>query len=597
MSFIHIAQKKMRFISNIAILFMAVFITSCSTTFLSSERSIIQKKQDLKNNLEALFQNKFNQQDFDLVSSTYSVFTAFQNIRENNFEKANNISKNILYTKGLSASTYKFAFKAYSISSILMINENISNKKLNEGFDFFSFQNNQCEILCDSFGWKVLAHDNSSLFSQKGYQEELLSEDFFAFVNKEKPHWISESLFFQENASSFKSYDKRLVNIKRVSEINLDTEDSLENEKRSKEEKIALNYFLNGEFQKSKNLFLNLVENTSNSLEKSNYYYWIGRIYSAQNNSAEAKKYFLKSGIENPLSLYDSLSGQIVKNSSGRSSTTELSPFAESWEREMEKWISYPTFVSNSDIIISLKSAIILASKIKLENNISRLDDYQDYIGKHESIESFLLKDEINWLKKKWQEEYKHWPINEKPDVIGNNISWLLFLTGQHVQSIIFVSHIKNSLDPFSENNNFLYFLFYPRLYKSEVNLAIKQCPVDPDLIYAILRQEEFYNFNIENKDSILKKTCLLKTRLNIYKNGIVNSLSAYLVGVDLTNEWLKHKSQINDDAVFMETIPDEKAKYFVQETVKNYYNIKWIYFKKNSISEALLNLLFAYER
>ena len=40
----------------------------------------------------------------------------------------------------------------------------------------------------------------------------------------------------------------------------------------------------------------------------------------------------------------------------------------------------------------------------------------------------------------------------------------------------------------------------------------------------------------------------------------------------------------LNDDAIFMEYIPDKKIKEFVQGVMKNYYNFKWIYFKKSDL-------------
>ncbi|BBH51700.1 hypothetical protein [Fluviispira sanaruensis] len=597
MSYILVSQTKESLIKHALILLFAVLSVSCSTTFLASDKLNQKQKQDFKMNLEELFKNKMIQEDLDIATTTYQVLSAFEEIKDSKFEFANRISKDLLYTKGLSNSIYKFAFKAYSISSILLLNEKISNKNMSNDIDFFSFQNNQCEILCDSYGWKSLARDDSSLFTPEGYKEEILSDDFFAFVNKQKPEWISESIYLDQHVAAYNSYIKNLIKNENSSVSDLHLEKLEDQSSIDKEEVDALFSFVNGEFTKSKTIFLSLAEKSSNPQERAIYYYWIGRAYTAEKKNEDARKYFVKSGIENPLSLYDALSGQMIKNPSGRSSTNELSPFPDSWEKEMEKWVTYPSIISNSNIIKTLKAAIILASKIKIEKNILRLDEYQDFIVKNENIETLLLKDEINWLTKNWLKEFKNWPKNEKPDIIGNNIAWLLFITGQNVQSIMFVSQIKDTLDPFSDNNNFLYFLFYPRLYKEEVSFAIKQCPVDPDLVYAVLRQEVFYNQNTESKDSILRKTCSLKANLANYRNGIVTSLSGYHVGEELTDEWIKYRAKINDDAIFMETIPDEKAKDFIKETVKNYYNIKWIYFKKDSISETLMNLFFAFER
>ena len=58
-------------------------------------------------------------------------------------------------------------------------------------------------------------------------------------------------------------------------------------------------------------------------------------------------------------------------------------------------------------------------------------------------------------------------------------------------------------------------------------------------------------------------------------KNNIVNTLSAYRAGSDLTDIWLNENVKINDDPIFMEYIPDNKIKEFVQGVMKNYYNFK----------------------
>lgn len=581
--------KKLRCFKEAVTFSVAAFLSSCSTS-TSIDFKNIEKNQKTKAEIQMLFLNKIPDEDFSLLDSTNRTLSAFQNLKENKFESAKKISEDILYTKGLTISLYKYAFKAYSISTILSINANSNKDDILKNLDFLSFQNNQCKSLCDSFGWKELAKDDAFLFTPLGYNEIILSNDIFSAINQEKPHWLNDSIFAGEQTKITKAEYPKLIHAS-THETNDDVQDdtlqadefsSVTENYGNENEKSALSFFLKGEFTKSIELFLKIANETNDPTIKSVSYYWIGRAYTAEKKFNEAKKYYLMSGSENPLGLYDSLSGQMIKNPSGRASTKELSPFPGSWEDEMLKWLSYPNIQQNKPLIVTtLKSVILLSAQIKVENKISRIDDYQKFILSKKSIYTLLLHDEINWLTKKWGDEYHIWPKQEKPDVIGNNIIWLSFVSGSYLQSIMLVSKIKDTLDPYSENNNFLYFLFYPQFHRDEVKSAILDCHLDPDIMYAIFRQEGFFH-HINDEDDVFSKVCQLKKSLDKYKNSVVSALSAYRAGFRKTDIWLHNNLKINDDAVFMEYIPDNKIKEFVQGAMKNYYNFKWIYFKKN---------------
>jgi hypothetical protein len=182
----------------------------------------------------------------------------------------------------------------------------------------------------------------------------------------------------------------------------------------------------------------------------------------------------------------------MIKNLSGRASTKDLSPFPDAWENEMVKWIRYPEIQNNSSMELALKSVILFISQLKIENKIMKIDDFQKTFQTKKNIEILIIKDEIKWLTKNWENFYKDWPKENKPEIIGNNIVWLNYLTGEYLDAILLVSKIKNTLDRFSENNNFLYFLFYPQFHKDELKLAVDSCYVDPDIMYSIFSNSKF---------------------------------------------------------------------------------------------------------
>ncbi|MBX9838218.1 hypothetical protein [Silvanigrella sp.] len=562
---------------------VAAFISSCTTLPKPIGHEDL-KESSTKKEIQNLLLSNISNEDFELLDSTNLLLNAFENLKEKKFSNAKEISKNLLYKEGLTTSLYKFAFKAYSISSLLSINEYSKKENMVKNFDFTSFQNDQCNSLCDSYGWKNLVQNESILFTPLGYNDIILSNDIFAAIDQEKPVLLIDTIFLGNNLKNKKQKIPKILNIslenKNTETFDSENLDSVE----MLNEKVALSYFLNGEFYKSIELFNKIAKNTNDITVKSSSYYWIGRAYTAENNFKEAKKYYLMSGLSNPLGLYDSLSGQMIKNLSGRASTKDLSPFPDAWEGEMVKWIRYPEIQNNSSMELALKSVILFISKLKIENKINKIDDFQKTFQTKKNIEILIIKDEIKWLTKNWENLYKDWPKENKPEIIGNNIVWLNYLTGEYLDAILLVSKIKNTLDRFSENNNFLYFLFYPQFHKDELKLAVDSCYVDPDIMYSIFRQEGFFINQKTSYQETLAKVCNMKNTLEKYKNNVVNAISAYKAGVVSTDIWLQNNLKINDDAIFMEYIPDKKIKEFVQGVMKNYYNFKWIYFKKSEL-------------
>ncbi len=546
-----------------AISFVVVNCISC-TSFQDASNG-----DDFKKRLDKLLNTSLSNNDLLLLQKTEQLGLAFKKISENKYDKAKEISLDILFEVNLSVSIYKYALKAYTLS--LILNDSLYPKKNNiiKNFDFNIFQNMQCAQLCDSPGWKTLAKYDSFIFSLTGYNDILLSEDIFALIKHEKPILAIDPIFLGNQTNE----------LKKISYSNSGEFFSSD----EVDEKVALSYFLHGEFGKSIEILNKLSLKSNDIAFKSFCYYWIGRSYSALNNNSDAKKYYLLAGNENPLGLYDALSGQMLKNLSGRASTHDLSPFINSWEEEKNKWIKFPAFkMKDGEVITSLKHAILTLSKIKLSHNFSSIEQLQKYLKLEQSLENFVVRDEINWLTKTWEQQFAFFAKEDRPDIISNNITWLNYVTGNYLQAILLISKIKQTLDPLYEFNNFLYFLFYPQFYKDQMLVANKKCHVDPDLMYAIFRQEGFFQDKEISNEDATQKVCNIKNIMEKYRNNIVNTLSAYRAGSDLTDIWLNDNVKINDDPIFMEYIPDNKIKEFVQGVMKNYYNFKWIYYNKN---------------
>ncbi|WP_158998857.1 lysozyme family protein [Pigmentibacter ruber] len=557
---------KLDVLKSTAIGIIGVVSVSCTTVSLNNPTKI------LKNKLEKALETNLTDKDIEFIQNFDDVNLAFIKISENKFDSANEIAQKILYKPNLSFSIYKYAYKAYTIS--ILLNESKYPKKDNiiKNFDFNLFQDKQCSQLCDSPGWKVLVKNEGIIFSLNGYNDIILTDDIFALIKQEKPILSIDPIFLGLKNS-------KILNVSFQSNPNIILGSELQIEL---DEKIALSYFLHGEFSKSIDL-LNKLLNKSNDISfRSFCYYWIGRSYSALSNISEANKYYYMSGNENPLGLYDALSGQMLRTISGRASTKETSPFLHDWEIEKNKWIKYQIKDQNDNSIVlnGLKYAILRLTKFKIENNINDIESLQKIFRNEKSLEKLIIKDEINWLTKTWENEYNL--IVKNKNFISSNITWLNFAVGNYLQAILLISKIKGSLDPLSEQNNFLYFLFYPQFYKEQMLKANQRCHVDPDIMYAIFRQEGFFQNENISDEAATQKVCNLKFFMDRYKNNIVNTISAYRAGTELTDIWLNENVKINDDPIFMEYIPDSSIKEFVQGVMKNYYNFKWIYYNRN---------------
>jgi hypothetical protein len=526
-----------------------------------------KKSPNLAHQLEKLLKVKLDQEDLQILAATNAVINSYQNFSLDKYENSMAISKEILYTPHLTPELYKFALSFYTLSLTFSIDEKplFEKRPLLKKMNFDTFQYEECNELCDSIGWKILAQENTAIFTPEGYRYFLVRQDILDIAHKKLPSWFIQSILPQEKNSKNVAADIG------TPPLTISTAEQYSPMTKS------LKLFLNGEFHNSIKELVLLSKNFEDRESLAAVSYWIGRNYFALHDTTEANKYFLLSGTTNPLGLYDSLSGQMLKNKSGKASTTSLSPFNRAWQKEIDTWISYPK--SN----INLKSAILLSSEIRIERNFQHFIDYQnDFDSNHETIEKIILKDEIKWLKDNWLDPSPSitWGKSPQNTDAALSIAWLLYSTGDFLNSAIFISQVKDTFDLASEKNNFLYFIFYPRPYKDLMQKATTVCSVDPDLIYAILRQESFFVIK-QNENSLHETACALHTLLKKYDNNIVSAITSYKANTSYVDELRQKLSQTQDDVIFIEMIPDEKLRSFVQDTLRNYYNIKWIYSQK----------------
>ncbi|MES2613803.1 MAG: hypothetical protein V4591_00135, partial [Bdellovibrionota bacterium] len=86
--------------------------TSCVTQSVQYDvRSNINIKQ-----AEIFFHTSFSEEDKVLISSLQKLLLSFEELSKANFNKTLELSKEVMYTSGLTPEIYKFSLKSYSIA-------------------------------------------------------------------------------------------------------------------------------------------------------------------------------------------------------------------------------------------------------------------------------------------------------------------------------------------------------------------------------------------------------------------------------------------------------------------------------------------------
>lgn len=249
--------------------------------------------------------------------------------------------------------------------------------------------------------------------------------------------------------------------------------------------------------------------------------YWKGRSLKALKQDRLAENSFLSTGLSEPLGLFDALSGQILGLQSGRVSSPLLSPFAQPWPKELDRWISlksnvpfvlFRPFVWIRDNLTGaqevnggpddrasrlafqdgLSNAILLATSIRASGRFSGFEAYSEFLRESDEPVVRLLKSEIVWLKNRYQSMAKNAAIIAPPPG-HEKIAWLLYTVGDYVNAILFVGSLRDKVVFETEETSFFYFIFYPRPFVREMQQAAAKCKVDVDLLYAVARQESLF--------------------------------------------------------------------------------------------------------
>ena len=218
---------------------------------------------------------------------------------------------------------------------------------------------------------------------------------------------------------------------------------------------------------------------------------------------------------------------------------------------------------------------------------ISSLLLFKNYL-KVEKVEAKLKETTLNW-----KEIYDFSPFYFRLEVLKrkDRLSY-----GDYAQIVKLDPYIGAKVSPFLEFK-------YPRPYKIWVKLASARFKVEEELIYAVMRQESFFDpyavssskalglmqllketadwvskrfkipyKNLFNpKENIILGTAYLSYLLKLWKGNKILAIASYNAGPNRVKNWKRYE----DEFLFIETIPINETRRYVRKVLENYYIYK----------------------
>lgn len=404
--------------------------------------------------------------------------------------------------------------------------------------------------------------------------------------------------------------------------------------------KLGLISFSSGYFSKSLEDFDWVLANSNSNSDKSFATYWRARALRGLKKDTQTKETLLKLAELEPLGYYDSLSGQLLGNPSGKASTLSTSPFPNGWKQELDLW--WPSRKTPSWLIweefpweagfkknrwdrvltrhtgggeqnlwdLDLAFCLFLVRAISESGGATSQMELEKLLLDQESLEGFVFSGLLKSMIKKDGANPAARPSDFSK--IGA-YAWLQYISGNTIYAIQYVGRFQEEFIKNGSKYTFLFFMYYPRPFLEQFQQASSVCNVDVDLLYAISRQESLFqpevvsgagavglmqllpatakrvlaNSNVAlDSASDLKKVetnllagaCYLRELIDRYQGNLFFAVAAYNAGELQVDRWVANRHQLKDVPMFIEHIPFGETQGYVKKVFRNYYNMKWVY-------------------
>ncbi|MEY3903209.1 MAG: lytic murein transglycosylase [Pseudomonadota bacterium] len=162
---------------------------------------------DIGQRLTRMTGREFTPHDVQTLTALRVLLVAQREAREQRAAQTRELAKLVLKTEHLSTQIYAKALRFLALADVMTLAEetNINEDTLarHPKYEFNSFQALQCSLACQTYGWQVLAREDSAILTVNGYRQRLLSEEAFAGVGQQQPSWLKK-IFSQSSAVTSK---------------------------------------------------------------------------------------------------------------------------------------------------------------------------------------------------------------------------------------------------------------------------------------------------------------------------------------------------------------------------------------------------------
>lgn len=344
--------------------------------------------------------------------------------------------------------------------------------------------------------------------------------------------------------------------------------------------------------------------------------FWMARSHLANKDPNKAVLAFRKAAESDRLGYYDAVGLQLLKQVPESPSTRAELTLPSRHEIETSTMTPLRAWkpAQEPDANPLLKTLRLSAIRVRALNwsltDVEFLEAFKHDTKPSSRFIKQMLKDETAQIMKNLRTPPNN--IEELSQLwqATRTLAHLNAAVGNFRESILLVARLRGSEVYKDPDDRDLLPLYYPRPYLSLFAKASSRCETQPNLLYAIGRQESLFQVEVKSIAGAVgllqllpttgKKhhpkplpqpfdltnpeinahagACYIAHLLRHYNGDTVFALAAYNAGEGAVDEWIKRRHHSKDILAFIEMVPYSETQNYVKKVLRNYFNIKWLY-------------------
>ena len=338
-------------------------------------------------------------------------------------------------------------------------------------------------------------------------------------------------------------------------------------------------YYRDAHYGPAAMIFMQIQESAINRFDNERALYWLARTSEKQQKQTEALEIYRKLSNEYPLSYYGTLAV---------------------WRLMEQKQDVSAIFKGRTNM-----ARVDAASELSFD-----VSSYLNDPAFKRALEYLRLsrRDEANGEFAAFSERY---PKDETPSILR---AYLNQKEGEIFDSTqLFRTKITSFMRRYpAEGDNALWVMAFPRPFLELVEKARDEFKLDPNLLFALMREESSFNPAIRSPANALGLTQIIPATgkiiarklkhkkykfdqlkkpevsvrfgafhldelIDLYKGNVALAISAYNAGSGAVNAWLKKRGKLEMDE-FVEDIPFRETRGYTRRVLKSYGIYRYLY-------------------